>query len=119
MLTIRSEQMRAFEQSMEARLIDDLMAHLRRFHRECVDPIPLEDLRRQVSERVAKARAYGMTGRAAITAFAALSFAVGPRFDSQRMIHGVLTDPAVTPDDRMQQLHFRVRPLEWSEAVRL
>jgi hypothetical protein len=119
MLRIRPEQMLAFEQAADDKFTGDIIGHLLRFHPAAVSHIPAADLRAQVNQRKARAREYGFTGQAAITGFIALTFNIGPRFDLHPAIQAVLTDVAVSPDDRVQQLRFRVQPLDWAEATRL
>jgi hypothetical protein len=115
-MQIRADQMSVFASYAEARFTAQIMEHLCLYQAQYVADLPREELAAKVELFKTRARSYGLTWQSSITGFIALCFAVGPDFDQQPQIHGVLTDESVDPNERVQQLIRRVQDSDWGEA---
>lgn len=116
MLTIRPEQLEVFRQQRDHAFVDRLIEHLRQHHTGTVLGIADEVLRQRVTFGIERARTYGLTWESSIGGFVALQFIIAPRFDEQRGIHRILTDPSKPPDERIGGLSELIGADDWFEA---
>ncbi|MFL6546795.1 MAG: hypothetical protein ACJ8LM_16655 [Candidatus Udaeobacter sp.] len=123
MLTIRREQYEVFRPVAEQVFINEITDYLGRVHGEriiqlpdgalSVGAIPEERLRNMVKGGIAKARAYDMTSKAALTAFVVLMFLTAPNFDEHPLIQHMLLDEAIEPNKRLDELWQRTVDQNW------
>lgn len=113
MLTIGKTQADPFNEEAWMR---DLCLHLRSYHSEAVSGLDDQKLRQLVKEGLDKARAYGLTEPSNTAFFIALLFEIGPKFDENPHIQGIMNGEG-TADERIQELrpHFPLseRAKEW------
>jgi hypothetical protein len=102
-LTIRSEQMRAFDAATEPAFIDRLVDHLETFHDDSIAGLEAAELRRRVAAGLARARGYRIYQQDLLTAFVSLMFVIAPNFDEHPTIRAILTQSG-RYDDRAQRL---------------
>lgn len=116
MLTIRSSQMRKFQEEAEVQFQERLVAHVRIQHPEETAPLTGGELSQRVRDRIERARRYGLTWESTIASFVALTFAIGPRFDEHPAIRAALLDSSLSPNARIDALMRRTPPEVWQIA---
>ena len=126
MLTIRPEQLDAFQPQAKAAFINQLVDYLRREHADStvqlpdrmstVEEIPDETILEMVRNGIARARKYGISWESSIGAFVVLMFVTAPNFDEHPLIHRTLTDDSVEPNSRVDRMWERTTEENW-EAV--
>jgi hypothetical protein len=106
MITIRKNQMIAFEKAAEDNFVREVMAFQRENLPNLTDHLTLteQDLKEEVQAGIAKARSYGIEGKSDIVFFISLRLIAGPEFDSHPMAQEILTDPTIPSDERMEIL---------------
>ncbi len=87
MITIRNEQLRAFQEADRARFIRQTVAMVRDCYAEeagalCGDPLDLGALSELVTALVSAAKDYGLDDEADVERFVELSFDHGPGFEA-------------------------------------
>jgi hypothetical protein len=115
-MRIRAEQMNVFEKHIESSFTEQIIEHLHLHHSDAILGLSEEVLRERVESFKIRARSYGLTWQSSIIGFVALCFVVGPKFDQQAQVHSVLTDPAIEPNERIQELRHRVDKRSWAQA---
>jgi hypothetical protein len=123
MLTIRREQYEVFRPVAEEVFINEITDYLGRVHGErivrlpdgalSVGAIPEDRLRNIVKGGVAKARAYDLTSKSALTAYVVLMFLAAPNFDEHPLIQHMLLDEAIEPNKRLDELWQRTVDQNW------
>jgi hypothetical protein len=125
MLTIRPEQMKVFKPVAEVSFVNRVVRYLRKNHADVfvklpsskskflLKDIPEETVREMVKQGIARARAHGMAGEAAIVGFVVLMFLFAPNFDEHPLIQRVLTDKATAPDSRIEMLRDKTTNENW------
>lgn len=117
MLTIRDEQMLAFEATMKERFLEGL-------HRSLVLALPAlagsldpDELQQRIVTAVDRAAQRGLRQESSVAMFVKLSLAIGPRFDELPAASAILSDDHGTPDERMFRLATDVPPEVWAVAA--
>ena len=112
-MLIRGRQMARFEQ--EAELHDGLrlLDFLRTNYPEDISHLTDRELVYEVVRCVARARAYGMTSRWAVTAFVSLCFVAGPEFDRYPPVSAILLDERIEPNKRIDAVLERITLRQW------
>ena len=116
MLTIRDAQMEMFRLAAEARFPVELARFLRETQPERTHALSDEVLRDRTGHAIASARRFGLERSNAIAFFAGLSLAVGPRFHEHPAVLSVLTDPSLSPEERLGKLTERLTSWDWLAA---
>jgi hypothetical protein len=132
MLTIRPEQLEAFDPVAEANFERRVAEYMRENHADVAVKLPSgegeskavevkalddETLLRLARTGIARARSYGMTWESSITAFVVLTFVAAPNFDDHPLIRRVLEDAGVEPDQRIEQLWDQTTEENWEIAA--
>jgi hypothetical protein len=123
MLTIRAEQMAAFqpvaERDFENRLMKFIRDHLNETEvrltegEVTVAQIPDETLAEMARNGVARARQYGLTWELTLVGFVILMFTEAPNFDSHPLIRRVLMDDSIEANQRLDRLDERITEQNW------
>jgi hypothetical protein len=123
MLKIRPEQMEALNRRCADNTVETVFRHIAQSHPPALAGLPDGEARRRVEATVARARAHGLATIPGIGAFAALSFAVSPRFDEHPKVRAILDGSlaglnTVPPDARMEALGTLMTDADW-ESVQM
>jgi len=116
MLTIRSEQLRAFQQQAEKTFATSVVSQLRTRHAEAIKDVPEDSLPRLVEHGIRRAREYGLTWQNNLSSFVTLMFEVSPEFDKCPAFRRYLTDENIPPDDRMGLVLRETTSDDWQAA---
>jgi hypothetical protein len=119
MLIIRNEQLDAFQEIADAAFVQTIIEHLREEHAEAIGRLPDEVLTDMVQAGIDRARSWGLTWEATITAFVALMFEIAPNFDEHPKIREILSEESEPEDARLDRLVEEVSEKDWEEAVQL
>jgi hypothetical protein len=119
MLKIRHEQMRQLDAIAVDGFLDRVVEHLQERHREAIEGVSAEDLRRGAEAALAVGRGYGLHTEAVLTGFVALSFVISPGFHRQPTINRVLRRMRFDADQSLDRLTAKTRAADWEEASRL
>jgi len=119
MLKIGKRQMETLDRAIDAAYARDVARYIRAEHEALVRSLPEAELLRRVEIGIGRAKRYGMTWDATITAFVAIMFEVAPAFDEQPAIQRVLRDDRLPADVRIDALWDRTTDEDWDEAERL
>jgi hypothetical protein len=119
MFQIRTAQLSAFQDEFERAFPARVVEHLRKHHAQAIAGLGGEPLRALVSERIRRARSYGLTWESTIAAFVAMTFAIAPEFDRHPSIRRILHDEKIPPNSRLEGLLEQLTESEWAEAARL
>ena len=113
-MLIRSAQMAIFDAAAEQTFAQRLAGHLLEKYPEAsvrlpdlestVGALPAELLDRLVQVSIERARHYGLTFESSISAFSAIMFSAAPNFDNHNISNLCLTDEAVDPNDRLDEM---------------
>jgi hypothetical protein len=98
--------------------VDRVVQHFQLFHLEAVHWMSDAELRRRIRHGIEIGRSYGLTWEYSLTVFVAHMFRIHPEFHLQPAIHQVLSDQAIPPDDRINELPAKVTDGDWDEAYR-
>jgi hypothetical protein len=82
MLTVRTLQMKVFEQAVRLRFEDEMVAHSREFSPKLSQVLGEKQLRVAVRAAITKAEGYGFTNRGPIRLFVEMTFLCGSSFDT-------------------------------------
>jgi hypothetical protein len=127
MLTIRADQIQAFDAVAETMFVDRVSRYLQEHHADTairlregestVRDLADEMLREFVRNGVVRARAYELSHESALAAFVVLQFESAPNFDDHPLLHRALTDDRGDPNLRIDRLMDQASPENW-EAVK-
>lgn len=132
-MRIRPAQLKAFAPAAEGAFERRVAEHLREHHAGVTVKLPSADAdAREVEVRdlddsalvemvrggIARARSYGMTWESSLTSFVVLMFLVAPNFDDHPLINRLLTNQAVEPDARLDELVAGATEGNWVAARR-
>jgi hypothetical protein len=125
-LSIRTEQLEAFQPAADAALEARVVEYLREEHAEeivrmpwgdfSIDELPEEVLLAMVREGFRRARRYGLSWEATLTAFVVMMISVAPNFDEHPLIRRVLADEQIEPNARVERLWERTTDENWEAA---
>ncbi len=104
MITIRKDQMIAFEKAAEDNFVREVMVFQRENLPDLTDYLTEQDLKEEVQAGMAKARSYGIEGKSDVVFFVSLRLIAGPEFDSHPVAQEILTDQTIPADERMEIL---------------
>jgi hypothetical protein len=82
MLTIRKEQMQAFEQAAMGRFEEEMAAHSREFSPRLCEVVGDDQVRLAVRDAIGRCRGHGFTSRGPIRLFIEMAFLFGRAFDT-------------------------------------
>lgn len=126
MLTIRPEQMTAFQTVAEASFVERIADYIAenfgdRFvilptGMKTINELPPETLQRMIENGLKRARNYGMTWESSLTSFVVMMFLVAPNFDDHPLLKRPLLDAEIEPDKRIEQLWERTTDANWDAA---
>lgn len=126
MLTIRDDQMEAFQETAEAAFAKSIVEYIKENHGEEIVQIPAgkckvthlpEDIFYQmVRKSLQRAKRYEFSLRPTLKAYVVLRFVVAPNFDDHPIIKRVLTDENVPADERIDQLWDKTSEQNWEAA---
>ena len=122
-MIIRSEQMAVFENTAQSDFVVTLKNYLRKSHgsirvrlpvgsyalRDLSDRILTELVRRGIQ----RGRVYSLTWESSLAAFVTLMFLVAPNFHADRLIHRMLTDSAIPPNERVDRICQWIKEPYW------
>jgi hypothetical protein len=122
-LTIRPEQLEAFQPVADAAFVGRLAKYLRANHADAVVKLPSgavavarlpeATLTTMVRGGMSRARSYGLTWESSLASFIVLMFLAAPNFDTHPLVQRVLQDRNAEPQDRIGNLWSRVSPQNW------
>ncbi|AKT43316.1 hypothetical protein [Chondromyces crocatus] len=115
-MRITAHQFSVFHQREEERFVGRVAACLVEHDLGGARSLSPEELRRRAGIAVARGRRHGFTWQSALTAFAALCFALGPRFDEQPDFLVWLRWEYPDENTRVLMLSEGVPPSAWDEA---
>jgi hypothetical protein len=109
-MRIRHEQLDAIDDALRAELVDELVAHLRRYFAEAMAPFDDDAARDHVRAMLRRARGHGLGSAADLRRFLNLAASFGWSFDQdQAWIGEYLHDEAVpTPSERLGRVKSRL-----------
>jgi hypothetical protein len=124
MLTIRTEQITAFERAVDERYIEDLTDYLLQTHpkapiRSYVRSALLSSLTRTVVLRlvrngIARARSHGLTWKGNIAAFVTLMVIVSPNFDQDPVVARILREARESIDRHWESIWDDTTNDDWA-----
>lgn len=127
MLTIRADQIQAFDPVADAMFVDRVARYLKEQHAETSIRLPEgtstvrdlidERLKEFVRNGMVRARAYGLAHESTLAAFIVLQFETAPNFDDHPLLHRALTDERGDPNLRIDRLMDQASPENW-QAVK-
>jgi len=127
MLTIRPDQIQAFDSLADAMFVDRVSEYLKKHHADteikvaqgesAVRDLPDKTLHEFVQNGITRARAYGITHESSLAAFVVLQFETAPNFDEHPVLQRALKDERVEANLRIDRLMERASEQNW-EAVR-
>jgi hypothetical protein len=103
-MQVSSEQMSGMLAGDDRLLRQAIQAQVRDEHSYVVQGLPQDLFDRMVGGGMQRARGYGLTRPADLSCFVLLMFEFGPEFWRHPAIAQVLTDPALPPEQRLQQV---------------
>jgi hypothetical protein len=115
MLTIRVEQMHTLEAAGLGRQASNILEFLRARYSEAIAGMSDDELCRKVTEGVRVARRFGLTWDSKVGAFVALLFDVSPRFYEHPVVRGILRDPRIPGNYRLDRLQYCTSEEDWLE----
>lgn len=119
MLVIRQEQIQRFIAADEGQLVLVVSKALRAIDPERIKDYEDAKLAEMIKIGIACARSHQLERAEDITAYIALMFEIAPRFDEQKEIKQILSEPTFPPGERFYQLFERVSDEAWCEAQNL
>lgn len=127
MLTIRADQIQAFNSLADAMFVDRVWQYLKEHHADTSIHLPEgestvgnladEMLKEFIRNGMTRARAYDLTHESALAAFIVLQFETAPNFDDHPLLHRALKDERGDPNLRIDRLMDQTSPENW-QAVR-
>jgi hypothetical protein len=121
MFKIRNEQARALTTLVRDNFEERAVRHLRDHEPAETAACSDAELRRRVRQGTPRAGKYGLTTEQQVMAFVDVTYLVGPEFDTddgQPWARGVLTDPALEPDDKASLLLWLGRSVAQERRAR-
>lgn len=115
-MIIRSSQMQTLQQAMDQTFVDEIADYISVNHSNTVAGMPDNLLKRRIHNGILRARIYGMTWRSSVTAFVVLMFVVAPNFDEHPLIHEILSNKKLQPDERINLIAGLTYEKDWEEA---
>jgi hypothetical protein len=117
MLTIRKEQMQAFEQAAMNRFEDEMVVHGKEFSPRLCTVIGDEQVRTAVRSAIERCRGYGFTNRGSIRLFIELMLLFGSAFDTDPQ-YSWASEILHAPDDQMLRAErLCEKTLDYQEKV--
>ncbi|MEW6127923.1 MAG: hypothetical protein AB1757_12865 [Acidobacteriota bacterium] len=126
MLTIRDEQMDAFQETAEAAFAKKIIEYLKENHGDEIVQIPDGKCKiahlpetiffDMVFKSLQRAKRFGFSYRSTLKTYVVLRFVVAPNFDEHPIIKRILTDENIPADDRIDQLWERTSEQNWEAA---
>lgn len=126
MLTIRQEQLDAFERVTEAAFERRVLTYLLENHVDAVVRLPAgefgvaelpeELLQEIVRSGIARARTHDLTWESTVTAFVVIMFTVAPNFDEHPLIRRALNDARFEPNARLDEMWDSTSNENWETA---
>jgi len=115
----RARQLRAFQERMDERYVEELIRVLRRqLPRVQVAGFSQSRFRNHCRDALARATRYGLHGDD-VFSFVTMTLTISPRFDSHPSFSGIFSDPAIPGHRKLPAIFDRVGANEWLEARRL
>jgi hypothetical protein len=116
MLTIRREQVAAFQSAKDGVFARWLVTYLHAHHPTLLGGLPDAELERRVHAGLARARGHGLRDERLIAAFILLMFQHAPDFDTRERLRRRLTEGGRTAEWRFSELVAHTTPEEWAEV---
>lgn len=123
MLTIRPEQMEAFQRAADTAFERRVVEYLRKNHSEVVvqlpkgiflvKQIPDGTLHEMVQNGIVRARQYDLSWESNLMAFVVLMFVAAPNFDAYPLMQQVLRDAEIPPNFRIDDLWKKISDQTW------
>lgn len=102
MLSIRTEQMKVFEQAASRQFEDEMLAHSKEFSQRLCEVLGDDQLRVALRLAIARATTYGFTYRGPIRLFIEMTFLCGSAFDTDPQ-YPMFGEVLRGPGDQMQR----------------
>lgn len=118
-LVIRQEQFDLFRRKRQEDLCARICADLRVNRPDILGDLSDAELKRRVDYGIRRACSHGMTKLYSIAMFVELMFLVAPNFDEYPAVASVLASSNEPPDDRIDQVIFRMDEPSWQDARKL
>jgi hypothetical protein len=126
MLTIRDDQMDAFQETAEGAFAKRIIEYIKENHADEIVQIPAgkckvthlpeEIFFKMVFQSLQRAKRYGFSLRPTLKAYVILRFVVAPNFDEHPIIKRVLTDESIPADERIDELWDKTSEQNWEAA---
>jgi len=114
MITIRKEQIEAFQRNALRKLVPGLSQEIRDRY-----PHQAAGLDARIESALARGWRYDLRQDRQLRAFVKLAFCVGPNFDLHPPFRSILADKTVPPESRMDALFQSARPEDWEAAAEI
>src|SRR5262249_52426498 len=122
-LTIRAEQIAAFQPAADAGVVRRLAEYITSAHADAivripagagaVNMIPKPVIHRMVQNGIERGRRYGLSWESSLAAFVVIMFVAAPNFDQHPLIQRVLREDNIPADNRIDSLWRRISSQNW------
>jgi hypothetical protein len=119
MLSLKRGQSDVFEPLVQEALVARIAWFLRIEATNEIEPLDDEALFDFIRHGVTQGRALGLTWTSSLSAFVGCLLVVGPKFHEHPAVQAIMTETALTPDERFESLATRLSEESWNEAARL
>ncbi|MFL5358506.1 hypothetical protein [Archangium sp.] len=113
MLTITPQQVQQFQSALERQFVGRVVEFLSQQLPEAVANLERKALEQRVAADLQVARSYGIQRDADLAKWCFIAFVCGPGFHESEDVHGLLKEPLMTVDTKMD---FLMRSLAHSVA---
>lgn len=114
-LSLRPEQVEAFDEALEPEFSRRLCELLRRHLANDTSRFDDESLRALVGRSLRRAKGHGLRWESSIGDFVSLAVSIGENFDTHPRIAALLSDATIERESRMRNILAAVGPREWAE----
>jgi len=112
-MTIRGGQIDRFKKNAEEQFAPEIAEHLEKEHPQAIAGMDREVVLSRVSRELRRGQGYGFERKLDLLTFVVLAFVIGPQFDVQPTVAGVLNDPGIPPERKFDFLFANTPREEW------
>ncbi|MCA1827722.1 MAG: DUF4123 domain-containing protein [Myxococcales bacterium] len=118
LILFRARQLRAFQERMDERYLDQLIRMLRKQLPLQLTGFPHSRIRDRCRDALTRAAAYGLRGDDVLS-FIAMTWTISPHFDSHPSFREIFRDSTIAGSRKLPAIFERVGSRQWIEARRL